>query len=183
MRARLSFMALSAAISSPVSSRVATWMLVVRSPAATWRAAFTACSSGRTIPRVTSQPSSMPTTTPATARMIITARTVLYRFVATSTDCAVDFSLPTARSVIRSSSFCDEAMTRFSISATRESVCVSDCDFAAAKNASDSRFQTCSVSTNCASRRLPSSSWKFFAALSRSTSMFLTASSNCFFNA
>ncbi len=77
MRARLSFMALSAPIRSPVSSRVTTRISVVRSPAATWRAADTASPSGRTMPRVTSHPNSMPTATPAIARAIMMARTVL----------------------------------------------------------------------------------------------------------
>ncbi|KAG1165955.1 hypothetical protein G6F35_018477 [Rhizopus arrhizus] len=114
-------MALSAPIRSPVSSRVDTWMSVVKSPAATWRAALTACSSGRTMPRVTSQPSSMPMATPATASAIMTARTVSYRSVPSCTDCAATFSLLTDRSVIRSSSFWDDTITRFSISATRGS--------------------------------------------------------------
>ncbi|KAG0922489.1 hypothetical protein G6F32_014647 [Rhizopus arrhizus] len=135
------------------------------------------------MPRVTSQPSSMPMATPATASAIMTARTVSYRSVPSCTDCAATFSLLTDRSVIRSSSFWDDTITRFSISATRGSAGVNACDCAAAKNAADSRFQTCSVSANWASRRLPSSAWKLAAAFSRSASMFLTASSNCFFNA
>lgn len=113
MRARLSFISLSAPIRSPVSSRVATLMSVVRSPAATWRAAFTACCNGRTIPRVTSQPSNMPMATPSTASVIISARMRSYRSVPACTDTAAAFSLLTARSVIRSSSFCDETTTRF----------------------------------------------------------------------
>ncbi len=157
MRARLSFMVLSAPIRSPVSSRVATWMSVVRSPAATWRAAVTACSSGRTMPRVTSQPSNMPTATPITARATMTARNVSYRSVPLCTVWAAAFSLVFAKVVMRSSSFCDEAITRASISATRGSAWVSGRAWAAAKKAADSRFQTCSVSVNCASARLPSS--------------------------
>ena len=91
MRARLSFISLSAPIRSPVSSRVATLMSVVRSPAATWRAAFTACCNGRTIPRVTSQPSNMPMATPSTASVIISARMRSYRSVPACTDTARPF--------------------------------------------------------------------------------------------
>ena len=121
----------------------------------------------------------MPMATPSTASVIISARMRSYRSVPACTDTAAAFSLLTARSVIRSSSFCDETTTRFSISLTAASVWVSACDWAALKKSWASRFQVFSISMNWASRRLPSSVWKVWPARSRSLSMVCTASSNC----
>ena len=152
-------MALSAAIRSPVSSRVATWMSPVRSPAATRRAAFTAWPSGRTMPRVITAPSRMPSTTPATDSRIMTSRMRSYRSEPSRTDCAVEASFCRASLLMTRSSCSDDAITCRSISAARGSFCTGGSAAAAVKKASASRFHVSSISLKRSSIWRPSSVW------------------------